>query len=226
MVHNINTLPEFRNNSIPLDQVFQIHSQVWDKVAADGKYKPFYGNTVVFQLSNPVKNELCEIQKRLYLAAEDMLAERLHSDTFHMTLHGLCDSPADCLPENFYETMYRYGTQARDLIAKWQNMPPLKMRATCTFNLVNTSIVLGLEPCDIHTEQQLSAMYEELQGVVRFPYPLMPHITLAYYRPGKYTVQHAKKLAGVLGTVKMQFVLPMGDLILQNFLNMNQYISE
>src|SRR5699024_741804 len=95
--------------------------------------------------------------------------------------------------------MERVKDQVLPLLQIWQNEPPLQMRATRTFNLVHTSVVLGLEPSDADSWRQLDRMYQELEAVVPLGYGLTPHITLAYYKPGSYSEADAARLRATLG---------------------------
>ena len=72
-----------------------------------------------------------------------MLAQPLTADTFHMTLHDLVNGSVHS--EALARDMERVKDQVLPLLQIWQNEPPLQMRATRTFNLVHTSVVLGLE---------------------------------------------------------------------------------
>lgn len=69
-------------------------------------------------------------------------------------------------------------------------------------------------------------MYEELQQVVRLDYPLTPHITAAYYKPGRYGRDEIERLAGVFDKLSREpFVIRfrIENLVYQEFTSMNQY---
>ena len=100
------------------------------------------------------------------------------------------------------------------------------MRATYTFQMVRTSIVLGLEPADSGTAEKLDALYERFQDVRRLGYALTPHITLAYFVPGDYAGELVTKLREALGPVRdFEMVLDTRRLVLQEFLHMNCYAT-
>ena len=58
----------------------------------------------------------------------------------------------------------------------------IKMKKSYVFNLVNTSIVLGLEPVDDDNYNRLMNLYNKFEEVKKLEYPLTPHITLAYFK--------------------------------------------
>ena len=99
------------------------------------------------------------------------------------------------------------------------------MKATWLFNMVNTSIVLGLAPADEDSRNRLSDMYARLEDVVRLGYALTPHITMAYFRPGTYSAEQAERLSAALRKVELEVELSMDNLTLQSFTDMNNYYS-
>ena len=113
--------------------------------------------------------------------------------------------------------------QAKNLLQQWYKLPALKMRTTCTFNMVNTSIVLGLKPADSGSWKQLDDMYCALETVKTLGYALTPHITMAYFRPGNYNQTQLEVLRKVLSPVDMEIELRMENLVCQNFYSMNHY---
>ena len=97
------------------------------------------------------------------------------------------------------------------------------MKAACTFNMVNTSVVLLLEPADDRAWQLLDDLYRRFQQVRHLPYALTPHITLAYFRPGCYNAEETEILRSALGQVQLEISLSTDNLLLQNFETMNDY---
>jgi hypothetical protein len=109
------------------------------------------------------------------------------------------------------------------ILPRWQNKKSLKMKTTWLFNMVNTSIVLGLSPADEESRKQLDEMYMTLEKVVPLGYALTPHITMAYFRPGTYSQEQVQRLTSALKAVDLDITLRMQDLVFQNFTDMNHY---
>ena len=152
-----------------------------------------------------------------------MLAERLRDESFHMTLHGLEDGVPGT--PGLAERMSAAAALARPILARHRQGPALRMRATRLFNMLHTSVVLGLAPADGDSYARLDAMYLELEEVKRLGYALTPHITMAYYRPGRYSAAQAARLASALRPVELELSLAMEDLVLQDFTDMNRYTT-
>lgn len=190
-----------------------------------GSFLPFYGNTTVFLLDSPTKQRLKKLQDELHGAAGWMLAEPLDCATFHMTLHDLenVDNRTRGDTRSLEERMVSAEAQAKRLLQQWRNDPPLRMRTTHLFNMVNTSIVLGLVPADEDSWQRLSRMYQAMETVKPLGYKLTPHITMAYYRPGSYPADALEGLRTALKPVEMEVILKMEDLVYQVFTDMNHY---
>lgn len=216
----LNLLEHYIGNSVP-GGVFTTNSSLSNKVDPDGSFRPFFGSTVVFSLDARTKFALAGLQRGLYCEVGQMLAQPLTADTFHMTLHDLVNGSVHS--EALARDMERVKDQVLPLLQIWQNEPPLQMRATRTFNLVHTSVVLGLEPSDADSWRQLDRMYQELEAVVPLGYGLTPHITLAYYKPGSYSEAGAARLRATLGPSELELLLPMQALTYQSFWDMNHY---
>jgi hypothetical protein len=115
------------------------------KVDDAGAFLPFEGNTVVFLLSDEEKAALSVLQDSLYAAAGHLLAQRLSPDTFHMTLHDLANGAPDEKTQAWMQATEPIAKRILEDI-KAEVLPPIAMRGTWMFNMVNTSIVLGLAP--------------------------------------------------------------------------------
>lgn len=217
----IDTLDDYICQSLPQSGSFATNPNLNRKVDPAGKLLPYCGNTTVFLLDEQTKQNLQQVQQTLYQAAPDMLAEPLQPATFHMTLHDLVNgTPDQC---GLDERMQDAEESARDILARWKNDAPLRMKTTWLFHMVRTSIVLGLAPADADTWHRLDAMYTALESVVPLGYALTPHITMAYFRPGLYDQGQVQRLCSALRQVDMDVMLSMDDLVLQNFTDMNHY---
>lgn len=219
----INTLDDYIRRSLPEEGDFVTNRNLEKKVDENGKLLPFRGNTTVFLLDEKTKLQLLQLQQELYDGAGEMLAQRLDPDTFHMTLHDLINGPAG--EPGLDARMAQAEALARPILAQWRDQTPLTMRATWMFNMVNTSIVLGLAPADGDSWRRLDAMYMQLEKVVPLGYGLSPHITLAYFRPGVYSQQELQGLRKMLHAVDLELQLRMTDLVFQNFEDMNHYVT-
>lgn len=191
------------------------------KVGPEGELLPFYGCTAVFQLPEAARRALSGLQARLYSAAGRLLAQPLEPGTFHMTLHDLVSHPE--LTGELLRRMEEARALTQPLLDSWRCGPPLRMRATCLFNMVNTSVVLGLAPADGESWRRLDGMYEALEEHFRLGYTLTPHVTLAYYANNICTGGMLQPLREALGPVELELELPMDGLEFQYFTDMNHY---
>ena len=217
-------LKGYIENSLPEKEYFNTNPNLTQKVGPARNLCPYYGNTVVFDLQEDTKKELRKLQEELYAAAGWMLAKQLQPETFHMTLHSLHDGQE--LDEKLRRQMCKAEAEAKALLNQWQDRPGLNMRATWLFNMVRTSIVLGLEPADAESRAALEEMYTALEGVVPLNRKLTPHITMAYFYPGTYFPYEVDCLRKALHQVRLQVKLEMKDLVLQNFTDMNHYTQD
>jgi hypothetical protein len=217
----LNTLDDYICRSLSDSQPFTTNPNLTKKVDGQRQFREFIGNTVVFTLDDSQKCQIAALREELYAAAAFMLSARLDTSTFHMTLHDLVNGPAG--DQEIRQRMEVIAPQAKDLICRFREDPPILMRGSWMFNMVNTSIVLGLKPVDADGEQRLGSMYQAFEKILPLGYALTPHITLAYFLPGTYTAQEAAKLSHALRPVDLDIELRMENLVLQNFLDMNHY---
>lgn len=217
----IDTLKHYISRSLPESGSFATNPNLRLKVDGEGNFLPFRGNTVIFDLSDEVKCRLSRLQDELYAAAGFMLAQRLNVSTFHMTLHDLANGTED--DPGLDGRIYAAEEDARRIMSGRGEFHALHMRATWMFNMVNTSIVLGLEPSDEESGIRLDGMYCALEDAVRLGYALTPHITLAYFLPGEYGEEQVQRLGSALRAVELDVTLRQDDLQLSMFTDMNHY---
>ena len=217
----LNTLDDYICRSISDSEPFCTNPNLVKKVDEKGRFREFTGNTTVFLLDESTKSKIGALRDELYAAAGFMLADPLQTATFHVTLHDLVNGPADA--EGIADQMKAVSEPAKALIQGFRQQPPLKMRTTWMFNMVNTSIVLGLAPVDGDSCARLDAMYQAFEQILPLGYALTPHITLAYYRPGRYSAHEAALLSRALSAVNMEIQIQPKDLVLQTFQDMNHY---
>lgn len=217
----IHTLDEYICRSIDPEKSFSTNPNLTKKVDQNGAFLPFIGNTVVFDLDEDTKRQLTLLQNELYTCATELLSHRLDPATFHMTLHDLVNG----MPEEtgIREKMERIAPEVQSILSQWKTHAPIHMHATWMFNMVDTSIVLGLKPADADSFSRLDAMYCRLENVLPLGYPLCPHITLAYFRPGQYSPRQMEGLCRSLRAVDLRLTLKAENLLLQNIEHMNHY---
>lgn len=217
----IQILEDYICKSLPEWGDFSTNPNLTKKANQTGAFLPFYGNTVVFDLAQDTKLALQSLQEELYRSAGWMLSQKLDPATFHMTLHDLVNGPerSDALLQSMEEAKKK----ALPMLAQWRGQAPLRMKTTWLFNMVNTSIVLGLAPADEDSWHRLDAMYTALESVVPLGYGLTPHITMAYFRPGTFTQYDLNRLRLALHPVGLEVALRFEDLSYQEFRDINHY---
>lgn len=223
---------EYQSLYMNYDGYFCTNSSLNDKVDALGKFKKFIGNTTLFTLDlNDVKTKMVRkklkyMQEILYSKCQDLFAERLNENTFHMTLHDLISGR----PENVVDNeICLIGEKAKifiEIVCKKSWI--IRLKTICVFNMVNASVVLGLEPCSDLDCYRLMDLYECLEEIFPVGYQMTPHITLAYYKPGIYQENDIKRLKEAFDCLlKETFIIEFTseNLTCQNFCDMNHYAN-
>lgn len=207
---------------------FEVSRSLSDKVGPDNRFRPFFGDTAIFDLDNADKAYLDGVIGRLYSECGECFCERLERDSLHLTLHDLSSSP--CF-ERVRDLMRERGEyfSANPLRGGETGFgKPIVMKAKSILNMVNISLVMGFYPADEENYLLLASLYEEIEKIAALPYAMTPHITLAYYGGGGFG---EKSAAGLKETVKelnerleeKEVVLRPENLFYEHFFSMNIY---
>lgn len=206
---------------------FTPDGRVYEKVNQDNSFKPFFGDTVVFDLDKRSREKVSKIIDNLYDAAPECFCERIKTDTIHMTLHDL--SASDDLSAVSAETFCNEVDLLRVIKEKPLKPHLIKMKTNFIVNMVSTSLVLALVPTDEGEWNKLQELYDLINKVRVCPYPfLTPHITLAYFNHNGFNECSAKKLKTSVYELNQNhfiFTLNTNRLYYQKFTSMNDYIS-
>lgn len=215
----------FMMDSIPHTGTFETSLILWQKVDKQGNFCPFAGDTIIFQLDDTIKNLVLQMQEALYQRCSNMLAVPIKPSAFHVTLHDLSNGkPSQTLSQKIEQNSQKVNQILEKIKEETRS---IKVRTISIFNMVNTSVVLGLEPEDEDSCTQLMELHECFQMVVPLNYPLTLHITLGYYKPGTYSNEQREQLVEVFSAIrkncKQVLELDRKELIYQRFDDMNQY---
>ncbi|MDE7132485.1 MAG: hypothetical protein K2O65_11890 [Lachnospiraceae bacterium] len=209
------------------NKYFKGNPSISQKVDKDNTYRRFYGDTIVFALDNIVKEKLARYVEVLYRAAPTCFCERLVLNTFHMTLHDLSNAP---VLRDVAEELFENELKVIEKMRKIQNQEKatIRMKSKYIFNMVDTSLVLGLYPVGEEEYRKLMELYFMFEDVKKLPYPFTPHITLAYYNVNGFDLQAAGMLEEAVSKLnqdEMEIELNVNNLYYQKFKSMNDYID-
>lgn len=216
----------FSSDSLPHHAGFQTNDHLPLKISSDGHMETFIGSTVVFPLPEYVRQEIASVQARLYHRCAPVLAEPLEASSFHITLHDLLSGKPS--QELRCRIEHAQGPALQCVKRITETRETVRLHSTALFNMVGTSMVLGFAPADEESCSRLMRYYELLQEVVHLNYPLTPHVTVSYFRPGYITAEYVAKLQETIDEVNSRqnriFVeLPAETLEYQTFSDMNHY---
>lgn len=203
-------------------------ASVKDKVNEDRTFRYFIGDTVVFDLEDSQKSFIQNhYVEPLYRVAEDCLAEKFNERTLHMTLHDLNSSAQNDsrVMQRMFETEVALAQRLHEANIRAER---INMVTTCVFNMVNTSLVLGLKPKTKEDYEKLMKLYWFVEDVLQLPYPLTPHITLAYYRRNGFEgmqLQDIERVINELNRETFEITLSTDRLYYQKFVNMNEFVN-
>lgn len=209
---------------------FKGNPSISQKVDKDNTFRNFYGDTIVFALDDGTKQKLDEYVDLLYRAVPGCFCERLVSDTFHVTLHDFSNSPdLKAVEEEMAVNERKVMEKMEELQKSEMAKTTIKVKSTYLFNMVDTSLVLGLYPADEEEYRRLMELYYTFDTVKKLSYPFTPHITFAYYNVNGFDLQAAGILEDAVNQLndismnKMEIELNVSRLYYQKFKSMNDY---
>jgi hypothetical protein len=143
-----------------------------------------------------------------------------------MTLHDLLNGVDEAA---LREPVRRTGEQAKAILLRQRgNDQPIRLTATLAFNMTCGSVALGFAPDTEADCDAIMGMHAAYQDVVALNYPLTPHVTLAYYKPGAYGPEEVARLAEALHEInelpKVHIIVDAACLHYYTFADMNTYI--
>jgi len=216
----------FQRDSLPHDGWLTTKPLLVEKVGPDGGMLPFFGNTMIFDLPRDVQLQIARMQVTLHHRCGWMLAQPLAPNTLHMTLHDLLNGVDEAA---LAEPVRQTGEQAKAILAQIRDgQQTIRLTSTLAFNMVNGSLCLGFAPDTDADCAALMGMHARFQEVVALNYPLTPHVTLAYFKPGTYGPDEVSQLASALREInamaRVHLSLDAQALHYYRFTDMNTYL--
>lgn len=221
----INRISSFEKSELSLGrEPFVTNKSLELKVNENNSFNNFYGDTIVFDLNEAEKALIADYVDILYREAPECFCEKLTADTFHMTLHDLSNSFSF---GDVAHIMDSNEKKLHDVLSKNKiSRHIIKMKSKAIFNMVNTSLVVGIYPINETEYEKLMKLYQLADCVQELPYPLTPHITLAYYSRTGFDISSSAKLeqtVNQLNTHSFEIILDTSRLMYQRFNSMNDY---
>ena len=222
----------FQRDSLPPEGPLTTKPLLVEKVAPDGgdfvpaSFLPFFGNTMIFDLPQEVQLTIARMQLILHHRCSAMLAEPLAPSTLHMTLHDLLNGVDEAA---LLEPVRRTGEAAKAILARQRKESrTIHLTSTLAFNMTCGSVALGFAPDTEEDCALLMSMHAEYQAVVALNYPLTPHVTLAYFKPGTYGPETVARLGEALREInalpKVRITVDADCLHYYTFRDMNTYV--
>lgn len=174
----------FSRRGFPEGETLITNEKLLEKADRTGRLIPYMGSTVLYMLSEEAQQEIACVQEALYGQFGRFFAERLSADQMHITLHDLISGPpSSWILKSMMNLSGRIDERIEQIKRRHEN---IVLRSTYLFSMVGTSLVWGFEPIDDENYRKLMDAYESVDKIVKLNYPLTPHITVAYFKPGIY----------------------------------------
>lgn len=224
----LDRINSFEKESFMINDIFIPSKSVSRKVKPDNTYSDFYGDTVVFELDENIKERIDKLTEKLFEEVPECFSERLPKNTYHITLHDLYNSSdLDKVADKTFLSEIQLIKLLNEFPVESQK---IKMRTNYIINMVNTSVVLAFIPCNETEFTKLSCLYELIQKIRKLDRPLTPHVTLGYYNINGFSENSVKKLKSTVqklnnGFIDFEIELSTEKLFYQKFISMKEYIN-
>ncbi|WP_235931475.1 hypothetical protein [Actinomyces respiraculi] len=174
----------FQTNSVPDEAEFGLPESLQKKVSPrDGVLLPFHGATVAYFLDGQARELVGMLADDLHAQFGGSLSVPLPLAMAHVTLHDLHASPE---LRTVRQMMMNSAKPVADLVAQARDIGSIQTTCTAVFNMMNTSVVIGVRAADEGEHRKLFAARALFDTLVPSG-PFTPHITIAYYRPAAPT---------------------------------------
>ncbi len=206
---------------------WSISKPLKEKIKKSGKLKPFFGDTTIFTVhSKEINAFVPEMLEKL----DDVLAEPLKQDLYHVTLHDLCNGPEHAplktkIKNNetkckaLFEKLYDY-------LSVNPAQKKIRFKATNLYPCNNIALLLGLVPATLIDYKLLMNVYTLIDEIYGLEYLPQFHITLAYFKPQSITASKMKEMGKILTSIDVQEItveVNLMNLSYQHFKDMNTY---
>ena len=203
------------------------------KISETGIIKPFFGNTVVFNLDDKTKKKLLTFQEQAQ-SSLDFLASPLSYENFHITLHDLfAHQDKDLIVKDLEKSDAKIQVvfeELRTYISGHPQFRYINLKAYQILPSVNTSLVVTFIPCDDQSYRSLFNLYSLFDPIKDLSYFLRPHLTLDYFTPSVLSqdqLSHLKDYLLFVNNKKLFNVkLDLHKLIYQYFDSMDDYRTQ
>ncbi len=204
---------------------FWLNPNVKRKLNENNMFRPFYGDTTVFDLSDYVKSVLNSMVDYLYENAGECFAQRIKTSSLHITLHDLSNSRNLA---KIGEEMFRNElTLLKFVHSKKLQAYTIEFETNYIINMVGTSLVLTVKPVSKADYDKLMNLYSIVDCAKTLPYPLTPHITLAYFNVNGFGAESSERLCNAVNYLnkKNSFEITVSTDLLyyEKFTDMNSY---
>ncbi|OQY10468.1 MAG: hypothetical protein B6I29_01325 [Marinitoga sp. 4572_148] len=213
-----------KNSRTSLINNWKVTEGISKKVDSKGYYLEFIGNTTLIFLNSKEIAMVRKIQQQLYSQIGELLATPLNPDTFHVTIHDLCNPYTS---KDVYSCMTNTEEKIKKLfnstLKKYINIT-IKLESIGLFN-GNSAIGIQFIPSTKKDFDSLIDTYNIIDTVFPLNSTLIPHVTLGYYKPINYSIEERKRIVKAIEDIKSNISLNLfiKNLSLQKFFSMNEY---
>ncbi len=196
------------------------------KFTPDGNFKEFLGDTVVIPLDEEDIRKVEVYQVDLYNRLGGYLAEKLPPETFHVTIHDLNNSLDT--PENLEKRMEASGRICREIFEDLKALRGERIELVAAgITGGTTGAGVAFKPRDSRSFEILIKLHRAFD-VIRHMENYVPHVTLGYYKPVKFSGSDLKEISGVLEDISKSvrgfgITLDVSNLSYQRFISMKDY---
>lgn len=169
----VSRVSAFERRSVPEESRFGHPRALSEKVdPGSGRLREFFGSTVIAALSQRDCPWIGALRDDLHRRMGHALAEPLHLSTMHPTI---CDLRSSVDVAEVSGAVFQTLDAVEGLVAQAKGTGAIRWKAHAVFNLMNTSVALGLVPAteeDHERMVRLRRLFESFTGDAPYTPPM------------------------------------------------------
>lgn len=201
-----------------------------DKVSEKATYRPFYGYTSVFHLSEDEQKECSSILDKVLASSSDMLIP-LPVSSFHITAHEFANeytvsNRRDEIDKSNYEVLESIGALFHELNEEYDGRK-ISMRALGPSTSGSDVVSIKFIPSTKDDEAILETVFNKSEDIWPIGRKYMPHVSLGYFRTEVFAQDKVIALYDNLKAIRtnldLHVTFSVRDLVYQRHFSMEDF---
>lgn len=210
---------------------WEISKSLYNKITPDGHMKEFFGDTTVIRLSDRDINRCREVQDIL-LDGNQNLFVKIMPETFHITIHAFNNSnnikkEQITLEQAVAKSEVIIKNEFCNIFSQYSGKSITMKSIGISLNPMKDVISIKFIPSHNIDYKLIIDLFNRFEAIHPLNCIFVPHVSLAYFKLQKYTMDEVKRLHDRLiqlnNRIGFEVELDIGRLAYQHHSDMNNF---